>query len=311
MGARPIIIDCDPGKDDAVALLLAFASPAELDVLAVTTVAGNVPLPLTAENARRICELAGRADTPVYAGCPRPILQVPTTAEHVHGLTGLDGADLPAAKMPLRRRHAVDFLVDRLLASDDGITLATLGPLTNLALAMIKEPRVVHKIHEIVLMGGTLGVGNVTPLAEFNIFADPHAAAVVFSAGAPLTMIGLDVTRQVIATADRVAAIRDIGRPAARAVAGMLEIHLYDAQDGGDTAGAALHDPCVIAFLLQPALFGLQELRIAVETTDTPALGRTTAVEDGDGADAFPVNVAMEVDAGGVFDLLIDRLARL
>lgn len=311
MSARPIIIDCDPGKDDAVALLLAFASPAELDVLAVTTVAGNVSLSLTSDNARRICELAGRRDTPVYAGCPRPILQKPVTAEHVHGTTGIGGADLPPPTMPLQPEHAVDFLVDRLLASGGGITLATLGPLTNLALAMVKEPGVVPKIHEIVLMGGTLGAGNVTPLAEFNIFADPHAAAVVFSAGAPLTMIGLDVTRQAMATADRVAAIRDIGRPAALAVADMLESHLDDARDSGDMAGAALHDPCVIACLFQPALFGLQEMRVAVETANTPALGRTMALEDGEGVGAFPVNVAMNIDADGFFELLIERLARL
>lgn len=311
MNARPVIIDCDPGKDDAVALLLAFASSAELDVLAVTTVAGNVPLPLTAENARRICELAGRDDTPVYAGCPRPILQKPTTAEHVHGLSGLDGADLPVAKMPLQPRHAVDFLVERLMASQGEITLAALGPLTNLALAMIKEPAIVPRIREIVVMGGSMSAGNVTPMAEFNIFADPHAAAVVFSDAVRLTMIGLDVTRRVIATADRVAAIRAIGRPAATAVAGMLESHLDDARDGGDEAGAALHDPCVIACLLQPGLFELRELYVAVETADAEALGRTTIVEDGGGAAAFPVNVAMDIDADGFFELLIERLARL
>ncbi len=319
MSARPIIIDCDPGKDDAVALLLAFASPAELDVVAVTTVAGNVPLDLTADNARRICELAGRADTPVYAGCPRAILQRPTTAEHVHGKTGLDGADLPTPAMALQPLHAVDFLVERLSASDGDITLAALGPLTNLALAIVKQPRIVPKIRDIVLMGGSLSAGNVTPLAEFNIFADPHAAAVVFSAGAPLTMIGLDVTHRAIASAARVAAIRAIGRPAATAVAGMLERHLDRAGEGGGEAGAALHDPCVVAYLLRPELFAARKMRVTVETADTPALGRTVAtpcvdtcvdscVDSGKAPNA---NVVVDIDADGFFRMLTDRLARL
>ena len=182
MDARPIIIDCDPGKDDAVALLLAFASP-EVEVLAVTAVAGNVPLAVTARNALRVCELAGRADAAVHAGCPRPILKALETAPHVHGKDGLAGAPLPEPAMALRPAHAVDILVDRLMASDGDITLCALGPLTNLALAIVKQPAIVPRIREIVLMGGALKRGNVTPHAEFNIYVDPHAAAVVFGAG--------------------------------------------------------------------------------------------------------------------------------
>lgn len=310
MSTRPIIIDCDPGNDDAVALLLALAAPGELDVLGVTAVAGNVPLRLTADNARRICELAGRSDTPVYAGCPRPILQPPTTAEHIHGSTGLDGANLPAPQMLLQPVHAVDFLVERLLASDREITLAALGPLTNLALAIVKEPRIVPNIREIVLMGGSLSAGNVTPLAEFNIFADPHAAAVVFSAGAPLTMIGLDVTRRVIATSERVAAIRAVDGSAAKAVAGMLERHLDRTVDSEDSTGAALHDPCVIAFLLRPDLFEVRAMRVTVETADATALGRTVVRPETD-VDLPEVNVAVDVDADGLFRLLTDCLGRL
>ncbi len=308
MGARAVIIDCDPGQDDAVALLLAFASPAEIDVRAVTTVAGNVPLVLTAANARRICELAGRGDVAVYAGCPRPILKPLGTAAHVHGASGLDGADLPAPTMPLAPGHAVDALVERLMACDGGVTLATLGPLTNVALAIVKEPAIVPRMREIVVMGGALGPGNVTPAAEFNVYTDPHAAAVVFSCGAPLTMIGLDVTRRAIATPGRVAAIGAIDRPPAAAVAGMLSLHLGRDADRPGVAGAALHDPCVVAYLLRPELFETRAMPISIETADPETLGQTRAGGAGESANA---NVATAIDDDGFFALLTQRLARL
>ena len=299
MAARPLIIDCDPGKDDAVALLLAFASP-EFDLLAITTVAGNVALDLTARNALRICEVAGRGDMAVHAGCPRPILKPLDTAVRVHGADGLAGADLPEPVMALRPAHAVDFLVDRLMASDGEITLAALGPLTNLALAMVKQPEIIPRIREIVLMGGVLTGGNVTPNAEFNIFTDPHAAAVVFGAGAPLTMIGLDVTHCAIATPDRVAAIRAIDRPAAATVARMLALDL-ERREGG----APLHDPCVIAYLLRPDLFVGEAMNVTIETADGEHLGQTVAGPSGN------INVITDIDADGFFALLTARLDRL
>ena len=310
MGARPIIIDCDPGQDDAVALLLALASP-ELEVVAVTTVAGNVPLELTAKNARRVCELAGRADVAVYAGCPRPILGRLETAEHVHGATGLAGVDLPEPTMPLAPGHAVDFLVERLMASDGDITLAAMGPLTNLALAVVKEPRVVPRIREIVLMGGSMGPGNATAAAEFNIHTDPHAAAVVFTAGAPLTMIGLDVTLETSPTAERVEAIRAIGRPAAAAVAAMLDTHLARAAARPGGRGTALHDPCVIAYLLRPELFEARPMHVAIETASPLSLGRTVVDRAGSSGAAANANVAVGIDVDGFFALLTERLARL
>ncbi len=311
MGARPIIIDCDPGQDDAIALLLALASP-ELEVVAVTAVAGNVPLALTEANARRICELAGRADVAVYAGCPRPMVRRLETAEHVHGKTGLAGVvDLPEPTMALAPAHAVDFLVERLMASDGDITLAAMGPLTNLALAIVMEPRIVAKMRAIVLMGGSIGPGNTTPTAEFNIHTDPHAAAVVFDAGAPLTMIGLDVTQKAVATPDRVAAIRDLGGPVAAAVAAMLDTHLARAAKRSGGRGAALHDPCVIAYLLEPSLFEARPYHVKIETESPLTLGQTVVDRAGVSGAAPNADVVIEIDADGFFELLTERLARL
>jgi purine nucleosidase len=309
MDSKPLIIDCDPGKDDAVALLLAFASP-ELDLLAITTVAGNVPLKVTAANARRICELGGRPDIPVHAGCPRPIMQPLETATHVHGEDGLAGADLPPPTMALADGHAVDVLVERLMAGND-ITLAVLGPMTNVALAIVKQPDIVPRIREIVFMGGGVGVGNVTPYAEFNLYCDPHAAAVVVSAGVPLTMIGLDVTHQARATAERVAAFGAIGNPPGNIVADMLGV---DRERGADTEsgeiGAPLHDPCVIAYLLRPDLFETEAMHVTVETSNLERLGETVATAPRPDQ-AANINVVRGIDADGFFALLTERLARL
>jgi len=219
---RPVIIDCDPGQDDAIALLIALASPEALQVLGVTCVGGNAPLNRTQTNARRICVLANRADLPVFAGCAGPLLRVLTTAQAVHGESGMDGSGLPdAPAMPLQERHAVDFIVDTCLAAADrGITLCVLGPMTNIAVALTKAPDIAAKIRGIVFMGGVVhGPGNVTPSAEFNIFTDPHAARIVFACGVPLVMFGLDVTHKVITTPARLDAIAAIGTPVAAAAA--------------------------------------------------------------------------------------------
>ena len=299
MAKTPLIIDCDPGKDDAVALLMAFASP-EIELLAITTVAGNVGLEKTSRNALRICELGGREHMAVHAGCPRPMLKPLGTAVRVHGEDGLAGATLPDPVMALRPDHAVDFLVDSLMASAGDITLAALGPLTNLALAIIKQPEIIPRLREIVLMGGACSGGNVTPYAEFNIHTDPHAAAVVFGAGAPLTMIGLDVTHQAIATPERVRAIAAIERPATAAVARMLTLDLE--RRGG---GALLHDPCVIAYLLAPELFSGEAMAVTVETADGERLGQTVVTAPGN------INVLKQIDADGFFELLTVRLESL
>ncbi|MBI4182839.1 MAG: nucleoside hydrolase [Proteobacteria bacterium] len=311
MPARPIIIDTDPGQDDAVAILVALASPAELEVLAVTTVAGNVPLALTSENARKIRDLAGRPEVPVYAGCPRPILRPLRTAEKVHGPTGLDGADLPPPRAPLAEGHAVDFIVEALRAHPEPVTLATMGPLTNVALALIKAPDIAGRVREIVMMGGAVRGGNVTPVAEFNVYVDPHAARVVFESGVPIVMHGLDVTHKVITTPERLAAIRAIGTPVAEAAAGLLAF--YDRRDleRYGAPGGPLHDPCVIAYLLAPGLFAGRRVHVAVVTDEGPALGQTVADWWGTTGRAPNALVVDRVDADGFYALLTERLARL
>jgi purine nucleosidase len=311
MPPRPIIIDCDPGQDDALAILLALASPEELEVLAVTAVAGNVPLPLTEKNARKIVELAGRHDIPVHAGCGRPLQRDMVTAEHVHGRTGLDGAELPEPRTALAEAHAVDAIIRALRARPGTVTLCPLGPLTNIATAMRRAPDIASHIREIVLMGGAIGEGNITPAAEFNIFADPHAAKIVFEAGVKLTMLGLDVTHQVLATPERVRAIGDLETTVSRAVVGMLEFYnIYD-QTKRARPGAPMHDPCVIAYLLRPDLFAGRDCHVAIETMGEHTLGRTVVDWSGRGRGTPNVTVVHQVDAEGFFALLTERLARL
>jgi purine nucleosidase len=311
MPPRPIIIDCDPGQDDALAILLALASDAELDVLAITAVAGNVPLALTAKNARKIVELAGRLDVPVHAGCDRALQRDPVAATHVHGHTGLNGADLPEPAVPLADGHAVDVIIDTLRARPGQVTLCPIGPLTNIAMAIVQAPEIVGHIREIVLMGGAVGEGNVTPAAEFNIYADPHAAEIVFEAGVRLTMIGLDATHQVLVTPERLGAIERIDSKVGRAVSGLLRFYnIYD-QKERNRPGAPLHDPCVIACLLRPELFAGRDCHVAVETTGKHTLGRT--VVDWSARTGRPANATVidQVDAEGFFALLTERLARL
>jgi purine nucleosidase len=311
MSAKPIIIDCDPGADDAIALFLALAFPEQLNVLGITTVAGNVPLSLTQKNARCLCELAGRADLPIYAGCPRPLLRPLTTAEAVHGKTGLDGISLPEPQMPLQPQHAVDFLIETLMRSTSNITLATLGPLTNLAVAIIKQPAICQHIHEIVMMGGALTQGNITPSAEFNLYVDPHAAQVVLTAGVPVTMVSLDVTHQAIATPERLSAIRALRSPTSTAMMGLLDHYGADDMERYAFSGPPLHDPCVIAYLLQPDLFASYRAYVAVETTSELTMGRTV-VDRWHVTNQPPnANVVASIQADGFYQLLTHAITRL
>ena len=312
MAEHQIIIDCDPGQDDAVALLLALGSPEEIELLAVTTVAGNVPLPRTSRNAQRILTLAGRSDIPVHAGCSRPILRPLETAEYVHGETGLNGAVLPEPAAPLAEGHAVDVIVAEIMRRPPGtVTLCPIGPLTNVALAIVKEPAIVARVKRIVLMGGAMELGNVTAAAEFNIFVDPDAARVGFESGAPWVMLGLDVTHKALVTDDRLTAIQAIGTPVATTCAGLLDFfNRYD-KERYQVPGAPLHDPCVIAYLLRPELFKGQVRRVEVETEGTHTSGRT--VVDWWRRSERPANalVINDVDSDGFFALLNERLARL
>lgn len=312
MSKRSIIIDSDPGQDDAVALLLALASP-ELDVLGVTTVAGNVPLSYTRRNARIIVELAGRPDVPVFSGAIRPLIRPLVTAEHVHGKTGLDGPQLPEPTIALQAEDAVDFIIRTLRERPAGsVTLCPLGPLTNVALALIRAPDIASRIGEIVLMGGAyFEGGNITPSAEFNIYVDPHAAEVVFKSGAPIVMLPLDVTHQVLSTQARIAAIAALGNRAGQTVAQMLSFsERFDLEKYG-ADGAPLHDPCVIAYLLRPTLFAGRHINVEIETRSELTMGATVA--DWWRVSDRPANATFirSVDAAGFYSLLGERLAVL
>ena len=311
--ARRIIIDTDPGQDDAVAILLALASPEEFDVLGIVAVAGNVPLALTEKNARRIVELAGRTEVPVHAGCVRPMVRPLRTAEHVHGRTGLDGYALPEPTMPLAEKHGVDFIVDTVMAAGEGeITLCTLGPLTNVAMALIKQPAIARRLERIVMMGGAyFEVGNITPAAEFNIFVDPQAADVVFRSGIPLTVAPLDLTHRMLTTEARRQAFAAIGNRAGDAVAGLLSFsERFDLAKYG-SVGAPLHDPCTIAWLIKPELFEGREINVSIETTSELTMGMTVA--DWWRVTDRPANALFlrSGDADGYYALLTERLARL
>ncbi|OLP53373.1 nucleoside hydrolase [Rhizobium rhizosphaerae] len=313
MAPRKIIIDTDPGQDDAAALLLALASPDDLDLLAITTVAGNVPLTLTTRNARVVCEVAGKRDVKVYAGCDRPMKRQLVTAEHVHGKTGLDGFEVDEPTMPVEEAHAVDFIIETLRSAEPGtITLCTLGALTNIATALTRAPDIAPRIRELVMMGGGFFEGgNITPAAEFNIYVDPDAAEIVFKSGVPIVMMPLDVTHQVLTLKRRVDRFRTMGTRVGDAMTGWLDFfERFDVEKYGSDGGP-LHDPTVIAYLLKPELFSGQACNVEIETVSDLTVGMT--VVDWWQVTGRPHNalVMREVDAEGFFELLTERLATL
>lgn len=309
---QKIIIDTDPGQDDAVAILLALASP-ELEVLGIVAAAGNVPLARTSHNALRVLELAGRRDVGVHAGCPRPMARDLVTAEHVHGPTGLDGPSMPDPVAALREQHGVDFLIETLRREAPGsVTICILGPMTNVAMALVKAPDIAGRIAGIVAMGGAyFEVGNITPAAEFNIYVDPEAADIVLRSGIPVTLLPLDVTHQVLVTDLRKRRLLDIGNQTSRAVAEMIAFsETFDLNKYG-WDGAPLHDPTVTAFLLRPELFEGRHINVSIETQSPLTRGMTVAdywrVTD------RPANCVYlrHVNSDGFFDLLTERLAVL
>jgi purine nucleosidase len=310
---RKIIIDTDPGQDDAAAIMLALGSPGELDVLGITAVAGNVPVALTSRNIRVICELCNRRDVKVYAGADRPLVRQLVTAEHVHGKTGLDGPVVEEPTMPMQTQHAVDFIIETLLAEEPGtVTLCTLGALTNIALALNKAPQIAPRVREIVMMGGGFFEGgNITPAAEFNIYVDPDAADIVFKSGIPIVMMPLDVTHRVLTYKARVEKIKAIGSPAAVAMAEMLEFfERFDIEKYGSDGGP-LHDPTVIAYLLRPELFKGRDCNVEIETKSELTVGMTVVDWWQVTGRKHNARVMREVDDQGFFDLLTERLARL
>jgi inosine-uridine nucleoside N-ribohydrolase len=308
---RPIIIDCDPGQDDAVALFLAMASPDELVLLGITAVAGNVPLALTERNSRMMCDVAN-SQVRVFAGCAKPMVREAISAEYIHGETGINGIDVFEPKTPLQEKHAVDFIIDTLLASAAApVTLVPTGPLTNIATAIERKPEILSHIQEIVIMGGAMREGgNRTPSAEFNILVDPQAADIVLNCGRPITLMGLDLTHKVLSTEERVARIGNLNNPVADATVGMLSFfHRYDTEKYS-SQGTPLHDPCTIAWLLKPELFKTRLCNVSVETESELTMGHT-AVDFWHVTDR-PKNVswAYDIDADGFYDLLTERLGR-
>ncbi|MCO6050420.1 nucleoside hydrolase [Mesorhizobium sp. RP14(2022)] len=310
---RKIIIDTDPGQDDALAIMLALGSPDELNVLGVTAVAGNVPLHLTEKNARKICELSGRPEVKVFKGADRPLMRPLVTAEHVHGKTGLDGPDLSEPTMPLQDEPAVDFIIRSLKEeAPNTVSLVVLGPLTNIAQALIRAPEIAQRIEEIVLMGGGFFEGgNITPAAEFNIYVDPHAADIVFRCGAPIVVMPLDVTHKALTTQSRIDAFRALGTKAGDAAVALLDFFERFDEEKYGTDGGPLHDPCTVAYLLRPELFGGRSCNVAVELVSELTLGMT--VIDWWGVTDRPKNatVMRDIDADGFFALLTERVGRL
>jgi purine nucleosidase len=310
---RKIIIDTDPGQDDAVAILLALGSPREIEVLGIVAVAGNVQVHQNATNALKILELAGRPDIPVYVGCERPMRHKLFTAEYIHGKTGLDGPDLAEPTITPRDQHGVDYLIDTLRRQAAGtVTICALGPLTNLGMAFVKAPDVVPRIQEIVLMGGGLFEGgNVTPAAEFNIYVDPEAADVVFHSGVPITVVPLDVSHMMLTTQPRIERFRSLGNKTGVATAEMLDFfdRFDKAKYGWD--GGPLHDPCVIAYLLKPGLFKGRHVNVAIETQSDLTRGMTVVDYWGVTGRVKNTNYLRSGDSDGFYDLLVERLSTL
>jgi purine nucleosidase/pyrimidine-specific ribonucleoside hydrolase len=300
--STPILLDCDPGHDDAIALLLALGSP-ELELLGVTTVAGNQTLEKTTANAIRVLELAG-ADVPVAAGADRPLVREPYVAAFVHGDTGLDGPDLPPPQGRPVDEHAVDFLAERI----DGTTLVATGPLTNVALLLARHPHA--RPGRIVLMGGAIAEGNVTPAAEFNIWADPEAAARVFASGLDVTMVGLDVTHQALLTDEHARRLRQNGRIGG-VVADLLDFYSAFHKRVYDFGGSPIHDAVAVAEVIRPELLELQELNVEVDCESTLCRGRTVVDVWKRTARDPNARVAVGIDASGFVELLLERLGRL
>lgn len=313
MARHRVILDCDPGVDDAIAILLALGSPEEIELLGITCVAGNLPLATTERNARRILSLAGRTDIPVFAGCSRPILPREGRVSIAHGEDGLGDIGLAEASCALAPQHAVDYLIERILAEPGEVTLCVTGPMTNVALALIKEPRIAQALRQIVFMGGAAFCpGNITPWAEFNFYIDPHAAEAVLASGAPLTMVSLDLTNQAMITPERLDLLKggpDEPPQGSLAWAAVAMLRAYGVID------ASLHDPCVMAWLVAPELFTTLEAHMSVDSSSPSALGlgRSLVAVRPRHLKATPPNgqMVMSVEADGLFRLIGERLARV
>jgi len=307
---RKIILDCDPGHDDAMAILLAHGNP-EIELCAITTVAGNQTLEKTTLNARRVCSVANITGVPVAAGCDRPLLRPLVTAPETHGESGLDGPRFADPTTPLADAHAVDLIIDLVMGSPGEVTLVPIGPLTNIAIALRKQPRLATAAREVVLMGGAHTRGNATPAAEFNIFVDPEAAAIVFGAGWPITMIGLDLTHQALATPEVIERIGALGTPLAAVTVELMHFFTstYKAMSGFDSP--PVHDPCAVARIINPALVECVATHVTVETHGAATSGMTSVdFENRFGREPNAL-VATRLDFDGFWDLMLDAIRRI
>lgn len=305
-----IIVDCDPGLDDAIALLLAEGSP-DIELVGITTVAGNQTLDKTTLNARRVCTVAGIRNVPVCAGCAAPIVRPLVTAAEVHGDSGLDGPDWPEPTVEVSDEHAVDFIVRRVLESDGDITLVPIGPLTNIALALRKEPGIAERVREVVLMGGSTDRGNQTPAAEFNIFVDPEAAAAVFDASWPVTMVGLNLTRQAGVSPEVVQRIEALRTPLSQVVLDLLDFYGDSHKAAGDRSYPPLHDPCAVARVARPELVDVDDAHIAVETHGELTYGMTVTDFRGRPGRPLKAKAATSLDGAGFWDEVVKAIAAL
>ena len=314
--ATKMILDCDPGHDDAIAILLALGSP-QVDLLGITTIGGNHSLEKVTYNARALCELAGHPEMPVHAGCMKPLVREAIDAAYIHGETGLDGVELPEPSRPLPEQHAVTWLIETVMSHEAGaITVVATGPLTNIAVAARMEPRIVGRIKEIVLMGGAYGVGNATPVAEFNILCDPEAAHIVFNETWPLTMIGLDVTHQALCTSEVQKTISSASPKLADAVNGLMDFFRSTYQDQEAFPDPPTHDPCAVAYVIDPALIPTRRCPIDVELRGELTYGMTVAdmralAESPDVGGSCTSQVGVGLDVGRFWALVADALARL
>ena len=308
---RRILLDCDPGHDDAVAIMLALGSPA-IELLGITTVGGNQTLAKITRNARSVLVVCGREDVPVHAGAHRPLLRDVEVAADIHGESGLDGVDLPEPTIPPAEGHAVQFLIDTIMSSDPGtITLVATGPLTNIALAARLEPRIVERVREVVVMGGGLHGGNRTAAAEFNIWVDPEAARIVVDEAWPVTMIGLDLTHQALVTADVEERVREIGSDLGEFFVGLMAFFRTAYQGSQGFEDPPVHDACTIAYLIDPTIVTTRAVPLRVETAGELTAGMTVADLRGAAGAECRTRVGVTLDRERFWGLVVEAIRML
>ncbi|TBL82232.1 ribosylpyrimidine nucleosidase [Hafnia alvei] len=302
MKKRKIILDCDPGHDDAIAIMLAARHPA-IDLLGITIVAGNQTLNKTLVNGLNVCQKLD-INVPIHAGMPKPIMREQIVADNIHGESGLDGPKFSPLVRKAESKHAIQYIIDTLMNSDGDITLVPVGPLTNIAVAMRMQPAILPKIREIVLMGGAYGTGNFTPSAEFNIYADPEAARVVFTSGVPLVMMGLDLTNQTTCTADVISRMKKVGGPAGELFSDIMSFTLKTQYENYGLAGGPVHDATCIGYLINPDAFKMQDMYVEIDVNNGPCYGRTVCDELGVTGKQSNTKVGMTIDTKWFWDLV-------